>query len=155
MACPVHCHLFRSPWGCRAKGRMLCMSTLGFLDLYQGNPNSIFSSQWVHRSCHHVYELARSVNHVLVTPNWNCLTTIQPSIPTSGYDISIEPLCALSTYGIRWSPGIAQTVHPPVACGSLESQLHLHHCIPKNPVRMPSYGHISVFAPWHMVDEIE
>ena len=31
-----------------------------------------------------------------------------------GYDTSIEPLRALNTCGIRWSPESAQTVHHPV-----------------------------------------
>ena len=37
------------------------------------------------------------------------------SIPTSGYDTSIEPPHAWNTHRIRWSPESAQTVHSPVA----------------------------------------
>jgi len=55
MASLVHYHLFRSPWGCRAKSRMLCKSTLQFLAWYQGNSYQS-SSQSIHCGCDHVYE---------------------------------------------------------------------------------------------------
>ena len=112
MAYPVHCYLFRSPWGCRAKCRMLCMSTVGFLDMCQSNPYQSpahtvrplrlppcvrISSLSESHTCH--TQLGLSDNQML-------------SIPTWGYDTSIEPLRALNTCWIRWSPKSGQTVHP-------------------------------------------
>jgi len=40
----------------------------------------------------------RQPNNDLASPNWDCLTTKYPSIPTWGYNIWIEPLCAFFKY---------------------------------------------------------
>jgi len=70
------------------------------------------------------------------------------SIPTWGYDTSIEPLRALNTCCIRWSPDSAQTVHPVAPWILRIPATNKHHlqCNLKNHLLMPSYGHISVFA---------
>jgi len=74
------------------------------------------------------------------------------SIPTWGYDTSIEPPRALNTCWIRWSPESAQTVHQVVPwILRIPATNKHHHYNHKNPLRMPSYGHISVFARWRLI----
>jgi len=115
--------------GLQSQSRMLCKSTL-ILPLTVRPPRLPpcvrISSLSESHTCH--TQLGLSDNQI-------------PSIPTWGYDTSIEPPRALNTCWIRWSPESAQTVHP-VAPWILKipTTNNHHHCNHKNPLRMPSYG---------------
>jgi len=147
MACPVQCHLFRSPWGCRAKCPMLCMLTVGFLDMCQSIPS--------HSAGHTVcpLRLPPSVQIHSLTESHTCHTQLALAnnqilaIPTWGYDISIECAPMLNTYEKRGSLESVQTVNPPVALCILRIRAtnnNISIANPKIPHHMLYCGHIRI-----------
>ena len=159
MACPVHCHLFRSPWGCRAKSWLLCKSTLGFLAWYQGNS--------YHSPAHSVSTAAATMCTNKLTERITYLshpigTVWQPNTVHSHLGIrhinwtSVRLKFMLNPL-VSWKCPNGRSSGSPVDPQNPEHNWNWNHlhCIPKNPLRMQWYGHISVFARWHTFDEIE
>lgn len=147
MVCLVHCQLFRSPWGLQSQKS----------NVWQVDTNSPAKTV-------HPWWLPPLVRICSLSESLTCHTNVGlsenqlPYIPTLGYATSIEPPCDLNICLMCWSPDSAQTVPSPAALRLLRilatKYYHLH-CIPDNPLHMPLYGHISVFARSHMFDEIE
>jgi len=174
MACTVHCHLFRSRWGCRAKSRMLCKSTLGFLAWYQGNsyhspahtvyplrlPPCVRISSWGESgNCH--AQLGLSDNHIMTLPHPNG-TVWQPNTVHSRMGIRHINWISLCFKYMRnplvsWS---AQTVHPPLAPWIARIPATLSPLYSYKPSSYAIVWGTSVVGRWHtafvdLLDEIE
>jgi hypothetical protein len=117
MACPVHCHLFRSPWGSQSPQSNALQVDADYPAqcIHPGcNQFVPISKLSKSRTCH--AQLGLSDNQILSLPHpigtvWQS-NNVHSQV---GIDTSIEPLCTLNTCGIRWSPESAQAVHPLVA----------------------------------------
>ena len=67
------------------------------------------------------------------------------TIPTWGYDTSIEPLCALNTCWIRWSPESAHTIHPVAPwIPTIPTTNKHHHCNHTTLFVCHCMGHIHI-----------